>query len=201
MQEENEDDCDEDGDQEWTGEDFKKWNVEDSLQSYVLTNKCRWILTDTYFGNSPQNTNGTSSSNSNFNLMPTQFTEYTVPCCDNCLKDKNPTKEFPLITDMLSKVFGTSLTDPKIQTPPNNRVRMLAMKMKTSVRSRRVVLQEKLVMLKTWMKMVMGLTPPTLHHQGSQVHVMHSNLLIVGTSSPSGAIGARRRTTATTSGD
>ena len=113
MQEENEDDCNEDGDQEWTGEDFKKRNVEDSLRSYVLTNKCRRILTDTYFGNPPRNTNGTSSSNSNFNLMPTQFTEYTVPCCDNCLKDKNPTKEFPLITDVLSEVFGTSLTVSK----------------------------------------------------------------------------------------
>ena len=43
-------------------------------------------------------------------LMPTWFTGYTVPCCDNCLRDENITEEFPLIIDLLSAVFGTGLT-------------------------------------------------------------------------------------------
>jgi superfamily II DNA helicase RecQ len=62
IQEENEEDGDED-DQEWTGEDFKKRNVEDSLRSYVLTNKCRRLLMDTYFGNPPRNAKGASVFN------------------------------------------------------------------------------------------------------------------------------------------
>ena len=110
-QEENGDDCDDD-DQEWTGEDFKKRNVEDSLRSYVLTNKCRRLLTDTYFGNPPRNTKGASVFD-NVGPMLTWLTEYTVPCCDNCLKDENPEKEFPLITDLLNSVFGTSQTVPR----------------------------------------------------------------------------------------
>lgn len=61
MQVGNEDDPDEDGDQEWTGEDFKKQNVEDSLRSYILTNKCRRLLTDAYFGNPAQNIKGMTS--------------------------------------------------------------------------------------------------------------------------------------------
>ena len=57
-QEENEEGDDEDGDREWTGEDFQKRNVEDSLRSYILTNKCRRVLTDAYFGNPPRDTKG-----------------------------------------------------------------------------------------------------------------------------------------------
>lgn len=58
---EHEDDPEEDGEQEWTGEDFKKRNVEDSLRLYILTDECRRLLTDIYFGNPARNTNGISS--------------------------------------------------------------------------------------------------------------------------------------------
>lgn len=110
VQEGNEDNDDEDGDQEWAGEDFEKRNVEDSLRSYILTNKCRRLLADAYFGNPPRNAEGASSHTGFPDSVLTRFTGYIIPCCDNCLKNDNPLREFLLIIDLLSGVFGPSAT-------------------------------------------------------------------------------------------
>ena len=37
------------------------------------------------------------------------FTDYIVPYCDNCLKDRSPEKEFVSVVDLLNEVFGTNL--------------------------------------------------------------------------------------------
>lgn len=106
----NEDDPDDECDQEWTGEDFKKRNVEDSLRSYVLTNKCRWLLTDAYFDNPPRNARGTVFVDCQSNA-DSMFTEYTVPCCDNCVNNENP-QEPTSVVDLLNMVLGTDLAAP-----------------------------------------------------------------------------------------
>lgn len=49
------------GEQLWEGDDFKKKNVESSLRSYVLTNQCRRVVTDEYFGTPARKTEGTVS--------------------------------------------------------------------------------------------------------------------------------------------
>jgi superfamily II DNA helicase RecQ len=40
----------------WEGDSFRKKNVEGSLRSYVLTNQCRRVVTDGYFGTPVRNT-------------------------------------------------------------------------------------------------------------------------------------------------
>jgi len=42
----------------WEGDDFRKKNVESSLRSYVLTNQCRRVVTDEYFGTPIRNIEG-----------------------------------------------------------------------------------------------------------------------------------------------
>lgn len=42
----------------WEDENFKKRNVEGSLRSYVLTDLCRRIITDEYFGTPGRNMEG-----------------------------------------------------------------------------------------------------------------------------------------------
>ena len=49
------------GEQLWEGDDFKKKNVESSLRSYVLTNQCRRVVTDEYFGTPVRKIEGTVS--------------------------------------------------------------------------------------------------------------------------------------------
>ena len=44
--------------QEWSGDNFKKRNVEDSLRGYVMAEECRRVLTDVYFDNPPRNESG-----------------------------------------------------------------------------------------------------------------------------------------------
>ncbi|KAF9787415.1 P-loop containing nucleoside triphosphate hydrolase protein [Thelephora terrestris] len=55
-----EDDDVEEAEQEWSGDDFKKRNVEDSLRAYVMEEECRRALTDKYFDNPPRDKTGTS---------------------------------------------------------------------------------------------------------------------------------------------
>jgi superfamily II DNA helicase RecQ len=61
-QDDEEDDV-EDVEQEWSGDNFKKRNVEDSLRSYVLEEECRRVLTDQYFDNPPCNKTSMSQAN------------------------------------------------------------------------------------------------------------------------------------------
>lgn len=46
------------GERLWEGEDFRKKNVEGSLRSYVLTEQCRRVITDEYFGTPTRDTEG-----------------------------------------------------------------------------------------------------------------------------------------------
>lgn len=54
------DDEDNGSEPEWSGDDFQKRNVEDSLRGYVMAEKCRRVLTDKYFDNPPRNESGTA---------------------------------------------------------------------------------------------------------------------------------------------
>ena len=54
----NGEDSDDELEREWSGDDFKKRNVEDSLRAYVMDEECRRASTDEYFDNPPRDENG-----------------------------------------------------------------------------------------------------------------------------------------------
>jgi len=57
-----EDDDDDESEVEWSGDYFRKRNVEDSLRAYVMLEECHRVLTDEYFNNPPRDENGTAQT-------------------------------------------------------------------------------------------------------------------------------------------
>ena len=98
------------GEQLWEDDGFRKKNVEGSLRSYVLTDQCRRMVTDGYFGTPVRNVEGMSTDTcSDTWLMP--FPAYSVPCCDNCMRNENPTRELVDITEFLEFMFPALTID------------------------------------------------------------------------------------------
>lgn len=67
------------GEQLWEGEDFKKKNVEGSLRFYVLTDRCRRVVTDEYFGTPARTTEGTVNFKARFKIFRRYSTNNYFP--------------------------------------------------------------------------------------------------------------------------
>lgn len=119
------DEGDEDPDQHGDeGEEFKKKNVEGSLRSYVMTATCRRVVTDEYFGTPVRNVEGMVRFNVCIHKQDTQpivIPAYSVPCCDNCIRKANPSREFTDITHLVESVLpALKINEPITQdTPPH----------------------------------------------------------------------------------
>ena len=66
-----------DSNQLWEDNGFKK-KVEGTLQSYVLTDQCRCVVTDEYFGMPIWNAEGSINSNSSTPALPVCSTDNTL---------------------------------------------------------------------------------------------------------------------------
>jgi len=63
------------GEQLWEDGGFRKKNVEGSLRSYVLTDQCRRVVTDGYFGTPVRNTEGIVSVKPNTTTLLGHLTD------------------------------------------------------------------------------------------------------------------------------
>jgi superfamily II DNA helicase RecQ len=67
------------GEQSGEGGDFRKRNVEVSLRSYVLTDQCRRVVTDGYFGTPARNKEGMVNFELKVNTLVVHSTDDEIP--------------------------------------------------------------------------------------------------------------------------
>jgi hypothetical protein len=67
------------GEQLWEDDDFRKKNVEGSLRSYVLTEQCRRMVTDEYFGTPVRNVEGMANIESSVHTLTRHSTDDESP--------------------------------------------------------------------------------------------------------------------------
>ena len=79
--------------------------MEDSLRAYVMTEECRRVLVDEYFDNPPHDKNSMAQVTTVEQIL-ILFSVYLIPCCDNCLRHKNPGQTL-LIINLLHAVFNS----------------------------------------------------------------------------------------------